>query len=179
MSELLFSTAYESKFVEKLLVGLACALAHKPVLGLFLFIFPFNCIIYIYLALLLRVVCTLAHKHPLGFFCLLCYLDLSFTYDLLRPSAGSCLCTGAQSFLSVFIHFSTLVLIFSLGFISFSLVCTSSALLLDSACAPAYNHYLCIFPFIFSLLLSMLLSLFCHAQPSMRTSSIYILWFIH
>lgn len=113
-------------------------------------------------------------------------LDLSFAYDLLRPSARSCLCAGAQSFLSALIHFFAFVVTFNLDFISFSLVCTSYALLLDSVCALAYNHYSFIIRFF--LLLSMLLSLLCFApvfwlcastQPSMRTSSIYILWFIY
>ena len=116
--------------------------------------------------------------------CLHCSLDLSFAYDLLRPSAGSFLCAGVQFFLSVLIHFFTLVLTFSLGFISFSLVCSSSALMLDFACALVHNHYSGIFSFIHSKLLSMFLSLLCptpaywlcaSAQPSMRTSLIYIL----
>jgi hypothetical protein len=70
---------------------------------------------------------------------------------LLRFSARSCLCASAQTFLSASIHFYALVLTFSLGFIPFYLVCTSSALLLASACALAHNHYSGIFPFNFFL----------------------------
>ena len=122
MSELLFRIAYESKFVETLLLAHVCALAHMPALGLFLLLLS-----PVAGSLLLRVVCALRHYHPLGFFLfplffssiihiqfvasfcwklfvrwrtnilqnsfrLFCSLDLSFAYDLTRPSAGSCLC---------------------------------------------------------------------------------------
>ena len=73
-------------------------------------------------------------------------------------------CALAHNCFSVFsIHFFALILTFGLGFISFFLVCTSFALLLDSPCALAHHHYSGIFSFIFSLFLSMFLSLFCLA----------------
>ena len=87
MSELLFSTAYENKFVEKLLLGHAYVLAHKHALRLFLFIFPFNSVIHIRLVLLLRDVYALAHKHPLGFF----FLTLFFRSIIcIRFAASFC-----------------------------------------------------------------------------------------
>ena len=180
MSELLFSTAYENKFVEKLLLGHAYVLAHKHALRLFLFIFPFNSVIHIRLVLLLRDVYALAHKHPLGFF----FLTLFFRSIIcIRFVAFFCWRLFVRWHTNLFQKFFCFLLKLlhlvqaSYHFLQFALHLPCCWIMLVHWRTTVIH----VFFFIF-LRLSMLLSFFCNAhafwlcasaQPSIAFSKFY------
>ena len=84
--------------------------------------------------------------------CLLCFLDLSFVYDLLRPYAGSCLCASAQLFFSVFYSFFCFdsYIWFRLHFIFSSLhfICLAVGFSLCAGAPPLFGYFFIYFFFI-------------------------------